>query len=237
MNEFQVDGMTLVGTGYPKDVETFLHVYEGQDYDFGLQGLEAPGVIWDVGASLGGFTLSMMKRFPGTKIVSVEANPYVAGLLHRNVQVGPGPDRVQVIAKALSANARSGSYVKLTITPGSTVGGSIRGYGSWEMHPAWKGVTREAVATVLCIGVRDLISEVNCSPNVLKLDCEGSEIEILEDLRDANRLCWIDRIIGEWHGIGSRHLVQEILRRTHDVTIVQTPGMPIGLFQARRKGA
>jgi len=235
MNEFMIDGMTLVGTGYEKDVETFRHVYEGHDYDHGLQDLEAPATILDIGASLGGFTLSMMKRFPKARIVAVEANPYVTGCLIRNIQSGPNPGLVTVLNRAVDANARSGMDVVLTNTEGSTTGGSILPRPEWEKHPAWDQYVRKPTCVVRTVGISELLTNYELMPTVLKLDCEGSEISILEDLRDGGRLQWIDRIVGEWHGFGNRHLVEEILIRTHEVSITRSQGMPIGLFRARRR--
>ena len=147
--------------------------------------------------------------------------------------------RVTLLNRAIDSNARSGMDVVLTTTDDATTGGTIlpRCKLDWEQHPGWGAKPRKVVATVRTIGVSEILDTYRIMPTVLKLDCEGSETEILEDLRDGNRLCWIDRIVGEWYGIGRLQLVKEILRKTHTVDILRIPGMPIGLFHARRKGS
>lgn len=247
MHEFDIDGMTLVGSGYDRDVKTFRHVYKGHDYDQGLADLNwyEPKYILDIGANLGAFTIQSLYRYRKATIVSVEPNPRVLGCLVENIRrayehfwsvpkyAPDWRDRVQVIPKAVVRNAEAHRDMQLTMTEGHTGGGSILHHCPWEAHPAWTNEVRTPVATVETIGVSELVKERR--PDILKIDCEGMEVEILEDLRDGNHLIWIDRIVGEWHGDGNRHLVGEILRRTHDVHLVRQPGMPIGLFHARRK--
>jgi FkbM family methyltransferase len=68
------------------------------------------------------------------------------------------------------------------------------------------------------------------SIDLLKLDCEGSELNILRELSSLGMLKKIREIRGEWHGNLAKTLVPELLK-THAVTM-ESLDMQSGLFQA-----
>jgi FkbM family methyltransferase len=77
--------------------------------------------------------------------------------------------------------------------------------------------------------------------DVLKLDCEGSEVPILRALARAGLLRKVRRVVGEWHAL-SRHpragedaraQLQSILQASHEIDFRQPLGGTEGHFAAR----
>ena len=71
--------------------------------------------------------------------------------------------------------------------------------------------------------------------DLLKIDVEGFEWGILEDLRNADLLP--TTIIGEWHFENCRAAIREILEPTHDTQFFKQIDFPWGPFTARRRSA
>jgi hypothetical protein len=79
--------------------------------------------------------------------------------------------------------------------------------------------------------------------DLLKLDCEGMEVPILQRLAEAGLLAGVRLIVGEWHaldgrahaGEGARAQLQGVLGPTHEVAFRQPLGGTEGHFSASRK--
>lgn len=69
---------------------------------------------------------------------------------------------------------------------------------------------------------------------VLKLDCEGGEINILRDLHSQGRIKDFDIIVGEWHFGEAKNLIKAILPETHVLQIAEAGNW--NLFFASKKG-
>jgi len=67
--------------------------------------------------------------------------------------------------------------------------------------------------------------------DLLKIDCEGPEMNIMRELDDLHILKDIRAIRGEWHGNVARKVVSSLLQRTHDVQIYGAHELT-GLFSA-----
>ncbi len=71
--------------------------------------------------------------------------------------------------------------------------------------------------------------------DLLKLDCEGSEIPILESLEETGFLPKIRWIRGEWHGgDANRDRVKTLLSKTHEIELQKTKNT-YGLFWAEKR--
>lgn len=78
----------------------------------------------DLGANVGYFTLLMADAVgPSGRVAAVEANPRLADLLGRTVDVNGFGDRVTVTQRA--ASDRSGDRLHLHVPPGRLRGGSL----------------------------------------------------------------------------------------------------------------
>jgi FkbM family methyltransferase len=129
----------------------------------------APGnVVWDVGANVGLFAfVSAYAAGPGGRVVAIEADPWLAGLLRRSATgAPPAYAPVEVIQAAagdhdgegifaIAARGRASNHLK-------RVGGSTQS----------GGVREEASVTVLRL---DSLLTLQPPPQLLKVDVEGAE--------------------------------------------------------------
>ena len=69
--------------------------------------------------------------------------------------------------------------------------------------------------------------------DLLKIDCEQSEVNIFRELDHLGRLEDIDVIAGEWHFDTAKNELRSIVGKTHDVELIDE-GMWNHFF-ARRK--
>jgi FkbM family methyltransferase len=183
------------------DLVCVADVDEGDCYDL-AHVPEGPAVIVDVGAHIGTFARAAHRRWPAARIICVEANAANLAALARNVEG---------IATVVHAAVTYEPEVALinTVTPGShNTGGS-------SVHP--RGVLEElarsgrplVAADGFSRGIADmrplrsitleqlcLAYQLPCI-DLLKLDCEGSELTILENYSTPEQ---IGRIVGEYHG-------------------------------------
>jgi len=185
--------------------------------------------VVDVGAHIGTFTKLWMQKYPGDWIVPIEANPDNQEALTKNVW-GLNTEE-NVLWGALTWDQGPVKLLNSIMPGGSATGGSVvvnestaapRSYG----HPCY--FDRRDIPAV---NPADLLQR---SPsgrvNVLKLDCEGSEYDILRP-KFAEQ---VDLILGEYH---EADRWQAFINdgRFDDwfyVEISRHPRQPLGIFHA-----
>jgi FkbM family methyltransferase len=202
---------------------------------YGLRNiLRPPSCVVDIGAHVGAFTAQVKALWPDTRVVACEADPQNAELLRRTV----GADsRVEIVEAAIVAD--DADEVTFFAMPDKTSqnsgGGSIN-----RPEPGSVPITVRACSVTSMWEVRDI---KRC--NLLKLDCEGGEVPILQALANANLLGSIDCVVGEWHAVDGRaetcdavmQALESVLGPTHDVEFDRhRPGRE-GHFTARRHSA
>ncbi|MBX7164804.1 MAG: FkbM family methyltransferase [Pirellulales bacterium] len=148
--------------------------------------------VLDVGAHIGSFTTRLLERFPDAEVVCIEPHPEAQAALARNlggraqvleaaVACGGGPWRlVEPDERRAPSNAR--------LTNGTGPGHPVRQVWSLDALLDWLGW-----------------SEVD----LVKLDCEGSEADVLSSLGDGGR---VGTMVGEYHG-GRSRLAELVARR------------------------
>ena len=151
---------------------------------------EPGGVVIDVGAHIGTFSVPLCARFPGVRVLAFE----------------PDPTNFQCLEKSIAANAFSPETImtqqaavyshsgELSFTVGATTTtGSIEGAGFFLENADGERIVVQAVSLDHILDSSGIDS---CA--LLKLDCEGSEYAIFENLSDET-LCRIERLVMEIH--------------------------------------
>lgn len=191
-------------------------------------GLSRGDVVIDVGANVGVFTAYAAAQDRDIEVFAFEPCPANAAILRSNVATFPH-QKVHVTEQAVA-----GSTCERVLSDHPTV---------WILHhlaEAGMGVTGLKVS---CISLDDLMEEnaiERC--HLLKLDCEGSEYEILRSARPET-LERIDKIVGEYHpvpGMSNLATAEDVLE-----DLLQSRGFVVewmapsddgggGIFRARR---
>lgn len=138
--------------------------------------LHEPHLILDVGAGIGEFCIFVARQFPRARVVAFEPNPKQFQLLQENIEHNSLSNvEAHMIAIGLKSSyiLESSAHGVRTRLNGEGQGSSIAG----KPLAAYLGTERV---------------------NLLKIDCEGAEVEVLESLGSSN---WnlIERFAIEYH--------------------------------------
>lgn len=174
----------------------------------------AAKTIVDLGASVGLATLRLLAGHPGARVISVEADPVLISRLTANVAGLP----VTVVHAAISASSGERSFHRSDID-------------SWANSLDNTSQTQTAV-TVPALSLGDLLEAHGVNQvDLLKLDVEGAEWEIFEDLKDER----VAAIVGEAHLRDEKSpaaFVEQLARSMRVEPISMEPGQ--GTFIAKR---
>ena len=163
------DGTRLTCLRKPIASWPVFEVLVGDAYRLGQAGAEFdwPTRIIDVGAHVGAASLAMARIWPGVPITCVEPSRATALLLRRNLAA----NRIPATVVQAAAGARAGRAVLQEAESGSCEN-SI----DWQADTGDLDGTRQIVPVV---PMADLLTEAGSGPVVVKMDCEGSEFEIV----------------------------------------------------------
>lgn len=151
-------------------------------------------VIMDVGGHIGTFSVLAARWWPQARIFAVEPNPRSHELLSLNYQ-----DHIANEGKTYHGAVRYDDANLLTDGPSAT-GGGFMAKPTWKPTPAPGHEQYEVMATEIeLFQIGQILDENNADRvDLLKLDCEGSEMEILRDMPDEEA-ARIGAICGEYH--------------------------------------
>jgi FkbM family methyltransferase len=211
------------------DLNTTYSICSADEY--GLRGLELSGWALDIGSYTGVVAVCLALDNPGLEVVAVEPVPENALRVAEHARMNGVADRVSVLEVAAGAR---GTWT--VIRYGFRTAGELD-------HHAWVGHTSLVYETppveqheeleVPCLDLPALIAERGCAPAFIKVDCEGGEWGILQDLAGSG--CPL--INGEWHPVCGRgeaaELVDAFLAAGYRVDLDGPAGGP-GLFVATR---
>ncbi|HEV7392646.1 MAG TPA: FkbM family methyltransferase [Burkholderiales bacterium] len=120
------------------------------------------GLLVDVGANMGYFSLLWCANNPHARAMAYEASPRVAPRMASNIQKNNFTERISLVEKAASKEA---GVVEFSLGPGDQTG--------------WGGIAaRGDIQTVSVPAIR-LDEELNETVDVLKIDVEGADTFVL----------------------------------------------------------
>jgi len=138
-----------------------------------------PGrLILDVGAGVGDWAVFAASKFPGAKIVAIEPNPDQYRLLQLNIKLNQVKN---IIAYNLAVGTKKNYYLSV---PSSSVHAS-----TMKIDKPGKRMT---------VAGRRLDSFIAGPVDLVKIDCEGAEIDILKSI-SAEKMKLIGRFLIEYH--------------------------------------
>ena len=165
---------TRDGLLFDLDVENVLDLavldhgyYEREVLDALVTQLPDDGVLWDVGANVGLHAITAQRSRPGATVVAFEPSPHTAARLIANAELNGAA--VRVVTTALSDT--NGVSELSIVTRGNS--------GLTSLRP-WPDVRYEHTIMCPCTRADSLVvSGTLPTPNVVKLDVEGLEVEVL----------------------------------------------------------
>jgi FkbM family methyltransferase len=179
----KIIGLNIWGFHYQTLLILFREVFIYGDYRF-IPSKKNP-VIIDCGANIGMATLYFKKYSPEASIICFEANPKTFTILEKNIHANNFENSVKLFNLALYNKETEISFYD-NDTSGSLVASIIKERG---------GKNEIKVKTVLLSKILEEFDEVE----LIKIDTEGAEIFILEDLVTSGKLSIAKNYIIEFH--------------------------------------
>lgn len=179
---------------YGQLIDLFEEIFIFQHYKFETG--QAEPLIVDCGSNIGISVLYFKKLYPKAKVVAIEPDPDAFAQLEENIRRN-GLSHVTLYHAALSScEGEKGLYKK----EGSHL--------TMSLIPSSEGLSARRV---LAQRLSTLIQE---NVELLKVDVEGAEIEILDDLIENKKIHLIERMIIEYHpyaaGVALEVFIQKI---------------------------
>lgn len=188
--EFVARTRTGLVVSSPNDPGSRWPIFEVLAYDAyhldRIEGLDAADeiVVLDIGAHVGAFAIGFADRFPKARVTCYEPAPLALSYLRRNVEANGLEGRVHVVGEAVGAVER----VATLYGAGASCENSL--------HPA----AGAAGPQVRVSAFATALQRVGGFADLVKLDCEGSEYEIVVDGQSE---VWrsVGRILLEYHSV------------------------------------
>lgn len=178
---------------------SFYEVYIRQDY----KGIKKNDIVLDIGSNIGFFSAYALNK-GASKVYSVEAVPQTFELLKRNLK---NEKDIIFINKAISDKCCS---KKIKITNGSSVASlNYSDNDNFNGHE----VNSLSYLDVDCVDINSLVKTYNIDKiDFLKIDCEGSELEIFKTISEDYLKNNIDRIYCEVHDFYPREDYERFIK-------------------------
>ena len=170
-------------------------IWSGHCYYTEIDVEDRAPVIIDAGAHIGVSTLYFAKLFPAAPIIPIEPNPITRELLEKNVWNNRLEDRITILPVALSNQTGS--------TPLYHLPNKL-----WQLNAnltpqAWNGDKLTELLEIETITLSSLITQ---PIDLLKLDIEGTELQVLKEAREKLHL--IQQLWVEFHPNASGSLIE-----------------------------
>jgi FkbM family methyltransferase len=145
---------------------------ESDLFDLARQFVQPGDTVWDVGANVGLFTIAAAQRAgPDGSVISIEPDIWLAALLQRTAAAQPvGSAPIQIMQVAVTDTTGTGTFYIANRNRASNHLSSV-------VEHSQAGGVRETLE-VPCITL-DWLLEQTPPPTLVKIDVEGSEIDLL----------------------------------------------------------
>lgn len=202
---------------YPTDEIVVREIWVENVYEVDPSRLGRDTIVIDVGANIGSF--SIYCAFYGSKVLAIEPEPNNITALERNVELNGFKDRIEIFKFGLS-NFQGRAWI--TDEGGGSTIKDNRGKRIWRFLRRSKsdGVRLESIP----VTTLDSLFEMNSleKVDVLKMDVEGSEIDILTATSRENlQKC---KYITIEFDIRVGHLLGEAVKKLSETHHVRTMG-------------
>jgi FkbM family methyltransferase len=200
---------------HPRSIyTTFKEVFIEEDYYF--EDLPKQPFIMDCGANIGMATLFFRRLRPHAEIVAIEPSPSSLDLLARNLREN-GIDGVRVVGAALSDRAGKATFL--------------------EEYPSGVSnrLSNDGQVSVETLRLSALLDR---PVDLLKVDVEGMEVVVLEELERSGKFDLVARVVVEYglHATPAPDAVSSLLalfeRNGFRYAIDARSGRPIDAFQS-----
>ncbi len=183
-------------------------VFVKKDYNFITN---KKSIVIDIGANIGITSLYFSTLSYVDKIYSFEPVKYTFEQAQHNFSLNKNVHKIERIKNiGLGKNSRKESFLFDKYSKGSA---GLRG----DLSPRYsKNNKAEKVEVQISEATKEIgliLGEVKNRQVIVKMDCEGAEYEILENLFESGITKQIDVILLEWHDKGSI-LIEEMLKES-----------------------
>lgn len=183
----RIDGveLRLRDPASPRTLGSVVRELRHDEYALRDVRLEPGDVVVDVGAHVGAFACLVAKRHPQARVIAFEPIPENFAALQANLAAN-GIGNVTAVNRALSADGRE---LELVVALRENSGGG----SAQQRDAALPAHQRRRVPSTT---LDEVLAGLPGRCRLLKIDCEGSEHEILRASRLLDR---VDHLRGEFH--------------------------------------
>lgn len=172
-------------------VNIIAHELNNNDYDFTNIDFKDGDIVIDIGANVGMVSILLAKKFPFLKIYSFEPLKENYDNLLKNIELNNIPEGI--ITAENKAVTKDGRLINMSINSSNKGGSSTADVISTN------SIMTKENCQIESITLEEIFKKYNINKlKLLKIDCEGSEYEILYNA-NINILNNIENLIGEFH--------------------------------------
>lgn len=161
-------------------------IFKEEIYSTDLQ--KKSPTIYDLGSHIGMSVLYFKMKHPSAKVVGFEPNPNVFFILEENIE----NNKLNNVTLHNIALGKKDTTRELFIDNSGLCAFSTSSF----TKDAWNGQQK---TTPITVQSEKLSNYVNEEIDLLKIDTEGEELNILEDLEENNKLALVRNILLEYH--------------------------------------
>jgi len=185
-------------------------------------------VVVDVGMNVGTASLFFASHDNVKKVYGFEPISSSCTVAETNFKLNEIGSKIQFTCAALGKGEK---MIQIPKAFSGSVGASVTDFVMEQIHQPsdFKSTIDVLVKDASTVIIE--IMEKHTEKIFLKLDCEGAEYEIIDDLFEQGLLSKISFIIIEWHYKGKRVLVEKLTQAGFNLFVPDlSVGIPVGLI-------